>query len=81
MSQMKQTDNVLDILQWRETRSDALVKENREDIVQFQSQLNELVQGMTRLSDDIRALDADIKGENKGKGEKDKGRGIGTLIA
>lgn len=53
MGQMQQTENVLAILQKRESRIDSLVQENREDIAQSRNQLHELVQGMTRLSEDI----------------------------
>lgn len=52
--------------------SDALLQENRNDVAQSRSQMHELVQGMNRLSQDIRTPDADIKGEKKG--EKGKGK-------
>ena len=76
-NQEKHNDTIMTILQKKEARADQQIKENKEDIAQTQSQLNELVQGVNRLSADIRTLDADIKGEkDKGKG-KVQGRGRG----
>ena len=74
-NQEKHNDTIMTILQKKEARAEQQIKENKEDIAQTQSQLNELVQGVNRLSADIRTLDADIKGEKeKGKGG-DQGKG------